>query len=266
MSSISVYFLIINVSGNVSCALMYIFLFMLQVMHATPTPSIWSAETTLGAASGLSAASPPRRTRTIPLEDFLARDEVASPAPLATSTPWEATEEREAQEPFVPAPRDPIGLASLAASLAALSPLGGNGTWKGEQGEAMEVEEPLANLTPPPINGHPGHGYSGVHQRVGRTTKGARAREAPDPEAAPIPDGNGARHPFPGCRREGVEGSSSATRGTATAKQPLVVVLEEGGVGRGKVREGGGYLLSACFSLLKNIQFLILRLPITSTV
>ena len=69
-----------------------------------------------------------------------------------------------------------------------------------------------------------------------------------DPDATPVPDRHGAHHPFPGCRRDDVEGSSSAT-----AKQPPVVALEEGGVGRGKVREGGGYLLSACFSLLKNI-------------
>ena len=61
----------------------------------------------------------------------------------------------EVEEPVIPAARDPIGLASLAASLALLSPLGGNGSWKGEQGAREDKEEPLANLTSPPTMATP---------------------------------------------------------------------------------------------------------------
>ena len=90
-------------------------------------------------------------------------EERATPVPLATSTPWDADRAEAVDKPFVPAARDPIELASLAASLAALSPLGGAGSWKGEKKEEVKgeeeekeeeeevKEEPLANLTSPPV-------------------------------------------------------------------------------------------------------------------
>ena len=78
-------------------------------------------------------------------------EEKATPAPLATSTPWDTERDEGEDKRFVPAARDPIELASPAASLAALSPLGGAGSWKGGQREEEEMEEPLANLTTPPV-------------------------------------------------------------------------------------------------------------------
>ena len=47
----------------------------------------------------------------------------------------------EVEEPVIPAARDPIGLASLAASLALLSPLGGPG--RGSRGQGRIRRSPL---------------------------------------------------------------------------------------------------------------------------
>ena len=64
-------------------------------------------------------------------------------------------------------------------------------------------------------------------------------------DAALILHRDRAHHPVPGCCRDDVEGGSSATRGTATAKQPLVVALEEGGSGQGEGK-GRGRLPALC--------------------